>query len=73
MKKKITAIALIGNPDDEVSIHGKGVASIELIPRGFYPFTGMVYDSDVYLVTRKNGNLIVFPADKYIAYWEDGE
>ena len=73
MKKKITSIALIGNPDDEVSIHGKSVASIKLMPSGFCPFEGMVYDFDVYLVIRNNENIIVYPADKYIAYWEDDE
>ena len=73
MRNKITSIALIGNPDDKVSIHGKGVASIKLMPSGFCPFEGMVYDFDVYLVIKNNGNIIVFPASKYIAYWEDAE
>lgn len=73
MKKKITSIAQIRNPGYRVSVDDKIVASIELIPSGFYPFTGMGYDFDVYLVTRTSGNVIIYPADKYIAAWEDDE
>ena len=73
MKKKITSIEQIEDTDYAVSIHDKGVESIELMPSGFYPFEGMVYDFDIYLVTKTNGDVIVFPARKYIAYWEDDE
>ena len=73
MKKKITKIAQIRNPDYQVRIRGEGFESIELMPSGFYPFEGMVYDFDIYLVTKTNGDVIVFPARKYMAYWEDDE
>ena len=73
MKKKITKIEQIENPDYEVSIHNDGVESIELMPSGFYHFEGMIYDFDIYLVTKTNGVVVVFPARKYNAYWEDDE
>ena len=73
MKKKITAISQIRNPYYDVSIEDEGVESIELMPSGFYPFEGMVYDFDIYLVTKTNGVVVVFPARKYNAYREDDE
>ena len=73
MKKKITKIAQTRNADYQVSIREEGIESIELMPSGFYPFEGMVYDFDIYLVTKTNGDIIVFPAREYMAYWEDGE
>ena len=73
MKKKITKIAQTRNADYQVSIREEGIESIELMPSGFYPFEGMVYDFDIYLVTKTNGDVIVFPAREYMAYWEDDE
>ena len=73
MKKKITKIAQTRNADYQVRISDEGVESIELMPSGFYPFEGMVYDFDIYLVTKTNGDVIVFPAREYMAYWEDDE
>ena len=56
-----------------ISIDDEGNESIKFLPSGVRFFNGLSYSFDIYMVRKVSGAVVVYPADKYIAGWEDDE